>query len=107
MIIGSTDFDYALLYKNIKDTEAVVRQAEDMVPIWLQFRKDIVANQRYYVATLIRGCQTIPYRKRKELMDALLENIHISGVITTFVPIDTVFNCIDKDLLIHLLMEVK
>ena len=105
MVIGSTAFNYKELYKHLTDPDAVVRQAVNMVPIWLQFRNDIVNNQRYYVATLIRGCLTIPYKTRKSLMDALLDGISISGVVTSFTAFDDILKNVNKEELIHLLEE--
>lgn len=107
MIIGSANFDYNELYKHVTDPEGVVRLAINMVPIWLQFRQDIVFNQRYYVATVVRGCQTIPYKARKAIIEALLDGISVSGVITTFTPFDDILKYINKETLIQLLKEAK
>lgn len=107
MIIGSTNFNYNELYKHVTEPEAVVRQAINMVPIWLQFRHDIVNNQRYYVATVVRGCQTIPYKARKAIIDALLDGISISGVVTTFTAFDDILKYVDKETLIQLLKGGK
>lgn len=103
MIIGSTDIDYNNLRKFIGKPDELVVYVEESVPIWARHVQHIVDNQRFYVAIHLRGMLTIPYKPKMELVNALIDGIHINGVMSCFTEIKDIVDACDKTKLIALI----
>lgn len=105
MIIGSSKLDFELLKSFEGKPKELVTYVDSLVPTWASHISGIVDNQRFYTALYVRKLLTIPYKSRMELVDALVDSIRISGVISQFTPIEDLVNSCDKNKLVTLLKE--
>lgn len=105
MLIGSDNIDYNKITSMINDIPGIIAYVESMIPAYARHLPYIVMNQRYYVAIHIRDMLHIPYKVRMEAASALISGITIFGVITSFTPIKTLFECVDANVLIKMLQE--
>lgn len=106
MIVGRTNLNYAELKRFVGKPHELVAYTENLVPAWARHINEIVANQRYYVAIHLRNVLSIPYKQRKELVEALIEGVSITGVMSSFTSITELVDACDKSMLIKMI-EVK
>lgn len=106
MIVGRTNLNYVELKRFVGKPQELVAYTENLVPVWARHVSAIVDNQRYYVAIHLRNVLTIPYKQRKELVDALIKGITITGVMSSFTSITEIVDACDKSMFIKM-VEVK
>lgn len=103
MIVGTTKVDYAVLKSFVGKPRELVVYTESLVPSWARHIDCIVNNQRFYIAIHLRKVLTIPYKQRMELVNALIENINIRGVMSSFTSIYDILDMCNKDDLVSML----
>lgn len=103
MIIGTTNIDYSIIKSFVGKPDDLVTYVENLVPTWARHVPSIVHNQRFYIAIHVRKVLTIPYKQRMELVNALIENINIQGIMSNFTAITDVINVCDKEALVEML----
>lgn len=96
MVVGS-DVDTRKLIKASKSLEALIEYSDSLVPKCLRHIKELLYNQRYYVAIELRNIQSIDFYKRTELANKLIEDIYISGTFNEVIFITEVFAYADMD----------
>lgn len=106
MVVGTTKLNFAELKRFVGKPQELVVYTTTLVPIWARHIDAIVMNQRYYVAIYLRNVLSIPYKERQELVNALIKDIRINGIISSFTPITDIVKDCDKKMLVKML-EVK
>ncbi|MCM1219038.1 MAG: hypothetical protein NC548_31535 [Lachnospiraceae bacterium] len=65
-------------------------------------------NQRYFVAIHLRNVLSIPFKQRKEMVEALVDGISITGDMSCFISITDILDACDKQKLSKMLeMKLK
>jgi len=105
MLIGNTIIDYEVLKSFVGKPDELVTYVTNSVPSWARHIECLVNNQRFYVAIHLRNVLTLPYHARMELVNALVEGIHIQGIISSFTSITDLVNACDKQALHAMLKE--
>lgn len=106
MLVGTTTLDYKEL-KRFQDTpEELVYYVDSLVPIWARHIKGVVHNQRYFVAVHLRNVLSIPYKTRMAMVDVLIRDVTLTGIMSGFTSIMDIVESCDKDSLIHMIEEV-
>jgi hypothetical protein len=67
------------------------------VPRILRHNQQIVNNQRYLVSLVVRNIKSIPWSRRKELYEGLLEGVAISGLANQVYDYEDIMYEIDVD----------
>jgi hypothetical protein len=105
MLVGTTKLNYKEIKSFAGHPQDIVAYCESIIPIWALHIPNIIMNQRYYVAIHIRDMLSLPFKVRKELVDVLVKDITIVGVMSSFTSItDLVASC-NKDLLLQAVEE--
>lgn len=105
MIIGRKEIDYVALRAYQFKIGELVPYVEQLVPKWARNIKGITDNQKYYVAIHLRNVLTIPFKTRRDMLDALLYGVNISGICTYFIDIHDIVKSCDTDILRECLKE--
>ncbi len=105
MIIGENTINYNTLRSYSHDLNGLVSYVRSMIPIWAIHIPHIEDNQRYYVALHLRKVLSIPYKLRKEMVETLVDGIHISGSVSGFVTIHDIISMCDRDKLLEALLD--
>lgn len=103
MVVGCSSINFDELRKHLGSPESVLGYTLSLVPTWAKGIKGIEDNQRYFIALHIRKMLSIPYNKRKELTDALVNKICITGISSTVTSITDIVEHCDKEILADLL----
>jgi hypothetical protein len=98
MIVGSKDINFVKLKAACNSKDGLVKFAEELVPTPLRHLGIVVANQRYFVALQVRAIPSFPWKKRKELCEALLSGIRIGGVPDVIYDYSDILLAIDRDM---------
>lgn len=80
MIIGTKDVAAEDVRKHCGNVETLRQYCELLVPRILRHDKRILANQKYYVALIVRDIKSIPFDRRRELYEGLLEGVAVTGL---------------------------
>ena len=99
MIIADDNVDYDKIWTFVDKPDSICGYAESLVPSWGKHLDWLIMNQKYYLAGHIRNLTSMPYKKRKALVDRLIAGVKLSGVVSEFITIHTVLDACDKDLL--------
>lgn len=105
MIVGTLDLDFDKIHDCTEHVSELCDYSDSLVPKWARHITPIVHNQRYYVAIHVRNMLTIPYKKRKEMFNELIADIHLKGVMSEFIPISDILAECDKELLCSAIQE--
>lgn len=105
MIVGTTDIDYEAIKSFIGKPDELVLYAESLIPVWARHIKCLAHNQRFYIAIHLRKMLTIPYKTRMELVNELVKDISIQGIVSSFTSITEILDSCDKKALIGMLQE--
>lgn len=105
MLISTRNIDYDIVTKCVGRPDSLVTYANSLVPIWAHHVNGLVDNQRYYLALHVRKLLNIPYKRRKELYEALVNGISLTGVMTQFITLDELFSFCNMSDLIHVLRK--
>lgn len=105
MIIYTQKVNWGKVKTFVGRPAELVKAVELLVPKWALCVPNIVDNQKYYVALYLRKALSIQYTPRTELVKALTDGIHLSGLITGFVALDEMLAVVDKEQLAMALME--
>ena len=105
MIIGDSNIDYDVLKSFAGKPDDLVVYVENMVPSWARHIKCLAQNQRFYIAVHLRGVLTLPYQTRMELVNALVDGINVSGIISTFTSIREIVDMCDKKKLAEMIKQ--
>lgn len=92
MIIATDNLNYEVIKAYIGNTDGLICYVESLVPKWLRHVTPIVHNQRYYVAIHLRQLQSIPFKEREKMVNALVSNIRLQGAMDCFFTIDVILN---------------
>lgn len=108
MLVGTTAINYEELKEFAGKPKELVTYVCGLVPTWARNIPNIVANQRFYVALHIRKILTLPYQVRTDMVNALVEGINLSGVISNVVSITDIIDMCDKKALAEMLkLEIQ
>lgn len=105
MIVGTTSLDYKELKMFVDKPEELVCYVDNLVPMWAKHIKGIVYNQRYYVAVHLRNVLTIPYKSRMAMVDALIKDVTLTGIMSDFTSIIDIVESCNKESLLHMIEE--
>lgn len=105
MIVGTKDIDAADVLRHCKDVETLRNYSELLVPRIIRHDRRIVSNQKYCVAMIVRDLKSIPYARRKELYEGLLEDVSIFGVANMWYDFDDIMAEIDIDKLACFILQ--
>jgi len=105
MIVGSKVISTTDLKRATYSVESLKRFAESLVPKPIRHFPQIVDNQKYLVAIALRTMVSIPFKRRTELCEGLLEGIQVRGVLTTVIDFYDLIMAADTDLLYKALFE--
>lgn len=106
MVIGSDVLNYDVLLRFIDDEYSLVKYVEHLVPSWARHIQSIVYNQRYFVAIHLRKVMTIPYHQKMRLVNALVENITLTGIPTQFITLENIIEHCDENQLKELVEDL-
>lgn len=99
MLIATRDIDIKALIPFMSEPDKVVSIVESKVPSYLRHHREIIMNQRFYVANLIRGAGSIPINIKLEVCEALLAGITITGTTELYITLEDVMYAVDRDIL--------
>lgn len=105
MLIGDNTIHFETLKSFTHNKKALVDYVEGLVPKWAKHIPGIVDNQRYYIALHLRNVKTIDYTTKMEMVEALVDGIHVRGSAKGFVTIHDVIERTNKQALIEVLRE--
>lgn len=80
MIVGCKDIDFVELKHACRSEDSLLRFTLGLVPTPLRHIREIVDNQKYFVALQVRSIQSLTWQKRKDLCESLLHGARIKGV---------------------------
>lgn len=103
MIVGTTVLDYKELKMFTSRPQELVYYVDNLVPIWARHIKGIVHNQRYYVAVHLRNVLSIPYKTRMSMIDALVKDVTLTGIMSGFTSITDIVDSCDTESLMHMI----
>lgn len=99
VIVGTKELDIYEIRKHCYSVEELINYSDSLVPRILRHDIRIVYNQRYLVAIAVRNIKSIPWNRRKELYEGLLEGVAISGLANQVYDYEDIMYSIDTDLL--------
>lgn len=105
MIVGTTFIDYNKINTFIGRPREFCDWVDSLVPKWARHITSIKDNQRYYIAIHLRQVISIPYVRRMELINPLIDGIHVRGSIDEFVAITEILDACDLPSLIVAVKE--
>jgi hypothetical protein len=88
MIVGTKAIPLDKLRSECRSIDSLRAFSLSLVPRYIQHVTEIVDNQKYLVAMEVRAMVTIPYKRRKELCEGLLEGVVLKGTINTIVDVE-------------------
>ena len=91
MLVGTTNIDTNELSKHCNSAEDLIAYSDSLVPSYFRGVREIVNNQRYYTAVILRNFYKNDYNKWHPLCNALLTGVRVVGSLTD------IYTC--KDLL--------
>lgn len=103
MLVGTTNINYKELKTFANNPQDLVYYVDNLVPIWARHIKGITDNQRYFVAIHLRDVLSLPYKTRMSMVDVLVKDITLTGVMSGFTSITDIVDACDKDSLIHMI----
>lgn len=107
MIVGKKDIDAYDVLEHCGTVYELRDYADSLVPRILKHDKRIVNNQRYLVATVVRNIKSIPWDRRKELYEGLLEGVAISGLANVLYDYEDIMYSVDIDKLADFINRKK
>lgn len=96
MVVGS-EIDTRKLIRASSSLEELKKYSDGLVPKCLRHIKELIYNQRYYVAIELRNVKSLDFYKRNEMANKLIEDIYISGTFNEVVFISEVLAYADMD----------
>lgn len=105
MLIAEKTIDYEVIHQLSNKPSSIVTYIESLVPRWASHIEGITDNQRFYAAIHIRKMLTIPYPIRNAIVEALVKDICINGVVYDFVTINDLIEMCNKELLACMIEE--
>lgn len=97
MIVGNLNLDYTEIKKFVNHPQDIVAYCDNTIPVWCKHITPIVMNQRYYMAIHIRDMLTLPFKVRSALVETLIKDVTITGVMSHFISIYDVLEACDKE----------
>lgn len=97
MIVGTKNLDMYDIRNYCHTVSALRDYSDSLVPRILRHNQQIVNNQRYLVALVVRNIKSIPWSRRKELYEGLLEGVAISGLANQVYDYEDIMYEIDVD----------
>lgn len=105
MIVGCKDIKFADLKRACVNDETLIKFAVGLVPTPLQHLPAIVDNQKYLVALQVRTIQSLPWKRKKDLCESLLQGVKVKGVPDTIYDYADILLAIDSELFSQYLEE--
>lgn len=103
MIVGTATIRDEDIKRVVNSDSDIIDFSNSLIPTWARHIKGVSDNQRYIVAVYLRNVSTIPYKKRKPLIDKLLCDIALTGVANSLCTITDIVNMCDKAKLVDAL----
>lgn len=100
MVVGTTYIDYNKVSSFVGHPNQFVDWVDSLVPKWAQHIAGLKDNQRYYMAIHVRKVISIPYVQRMQLIEPLIDGIHVCGSVDGFISITDILSDCNKELLI-------
>lgn len=88
MVVGTKDIDIQEVNRVIQRKEDIIEYAINLVPRIIRHNTEIVNNQRYYLALLIRKNESIRFYNRMSICNKLIKDIEIFGVANEIVDFE-------------------
>lgn len=95
MIIGSKDVDAYDVREHCTSVPSLRQYSDSLVPRILSHNMQIINNQRYYIAMIVRTIVSIPYAERKSLYEGLLEGVGVTGCINEIYDFEDLVRDVD------------
>lgn len=105
MIVGIQDIQPSEVRKQCRDVESLRAYCTQLVPRVIRHDSRIVSNQKYIVALIVRDLKSIPYERRKELCEGLLEDVSIFGIANQIYDFEDIMSEVDINLLSKYILQ--
>lgn len=80
MLVGNKHISDKELLNHCTSPAALLSYVNSLIPAQVKHVHQIVANQKYLVATHVRNLTSLPYTKKRALCSALLSGVRVCGV---------------------------
>lgn len=107
MLIYTKNVNWKKLKSMASKPEAAVPYVLSLIPDWAAHIRNIKNNQRYYASVYMRKVYALPFKDRMAIVNALTENISVSGLTNCFISIEEILDVCDKEALLAALKEYK
>ncbi len=107
MIVGVKHIDLQELGTIINTNQNLSEYSEQLVPRIIRHDIRIVNNQKYLVSLYVREMKAIPWKKREELFEKLLEDVSLTGDCTTMIEFEDILRETNVDMLADYLLRDK
>jgi hypothetical protein len=105
MIVGTRVIPLSKLKEASHSPQALIEFSKELVPRPIRHIDAIVDNQRFLVAIALRKIKTIPYTKRSELCESLLQDVTVRGIVNELYDFEDLLRSINTDKLYRYLFE--
>lgn len=99
MVIGSKNL--TTLYRHLGNLE---EYSISLIPRLFSNNREIINNQKYFVALGVRNLSFLDYNTRVDLCNKLLEDIYLTGSLDEFIEIAELYDFVDFNRLLYNLL---
>lgn len=100
MIVGTLNFDKAVVTSLADDYEGMCKYVRGLVPEILRHVDAIYNNTRYYISYEILKDTSIKLDLRQQISNQLTRNIHVVGQMGRFIPCEQIISLVSREKLI-------
>lgn len=97
MLVGNKNISDGELRQQCTSPASLLAYVNSLIPKQVRHVPQIVANQKYLVATHVRNLMGIPYPKKRALCSALLEGVRVCGVCNELYDYEDLIGSVDID----------
>jgi hypothetical protein len=105
MIVGTRIVPLGRLNEASRSVQSLIEFSRELVPRPIRHIDAVVDNQRYLVAVTLRKVKSIPYSKKSELCDGLLEGVTVRGVVNEIYDFEDLLRSVNTKKLHKYLFE--
>lgn len=96
MLVGTSNVNEVQLIKSCKSYERYCEYCDSLVPDAYKHRQDILMNQRYYCALIIRKSNALSWGVKKDLINTIMEHNKATGLTSAVLEVGLLTDYIDE-----------
>lgn len=96
MIVGNGSITIADVESHSASADVLIEYSDSLIPEEYKHIKEIRDNQRYLCCLLLRQSSTVPWDRKKEILDRVLYDTRITGFTDSVVEARSVWDFVDR-----------